>query len=305
MVRGGRHHEASDSASKIKPPQEGSGAVATELAREGQPLALVLHDEALLDEPGLVEATAAATRMAVENERLQAEIRAQLQEVQASRQRIVAAQDEERRKIERDLHDGAQQRLLRLSMAIQVAESSIPPVADPALRTSLEVAAEELKEALQELRQLASGIYPAVLTQRGLGAAIRSLAETAPVPVVVDELIEDRFVPEVEAAGYFVVSEALTNIAKHARASVAEVRTRIAGDALEIEVVDDGEGGASPDRGSGLSGLTDRVQALGGELSITSAPARGTRLAATIPLRPSNAATQERRVPLLGGSEPS
>ena len=269
---------------EVQLPGAGTGSVATQLEREGRPLAIVVHDEALLDEPGLVDATAAATRMAVENERLQKEIQAQLEEVRISRQRIVAAQDEERRKIERDLHDGAQQRLLRLSMAIQVAESSIPPVADPALSASLEVAADELRAALQELRELARGIHPAVLTQRGLGAAIRSLAETASVPVNVEEVVEDRFPIELETAAYFVVSEALTNVAKHASASVATVRARLVDETIEIEVKDDGRGGASAEPAGGLAGLVDRVHALGGRLVIESPPGEGTTLLVTIPV---------------------
>ena len=269
---------------EVQVPGPGTGSVATQLEREGRPLAIVVHDEALLDEPGLVDATAAATRMAVENERLQGEIRAQLEEVRTSRQRIVAAQDEERRKIERDLHDGAQQRLLRLSMAIQVAESSIPPIADPALRASLEVAADELRAALQELRELARGIHPAVLTQRGLGAAIRSLAETTPVPVNVEEVVEGRFPIEVETAAYFVVSEALTNVAKHASASVATIRVRLVEEAIEIEVKDDGRGGASAEPAGGLAGLIDRVHALRGRLVIESQPGEGTTLIARIPV---------------------
>lgn len=278
---------------ELRPVQDAPGLVVTRLERDGAPLALVVHDEALLDEPALVDATAAATRMAIENEALQAEIRAQLEEVQASRQRIVNAQDEERRKIERDLHDGAQQRLLRLSMAIQVAESSIPPVADPALRTSLEVAADELRAALQELRELAHGIHPAVLTQRGLGAAIRSLAETAPVPVVVEEVVDSRLSPDVETAAYYFVSEALANVAKHASASVARVRAIIVGEQLVLDVVDDGRGGASQDHGSGLRGLADRLHALGGELKVESPAGRGTRLTATIPV-----AREERMQPV-------
>jgi signal transduction histidine kinase len=264
-------------------PEDDSPYVATLLEREGQPLALMVHDRALLDEPGLVEATAAATRLAVENERLQAEIRAQLEEVRASRQRIVAAQDEERRRVERNLHDGAQQRLLRLSMALQVAESRLPTDPDPALRTSLQVAAEELRAALRELRELAQGIHPAVLTQRGLGAAIRSLAETALVPVVIEEVPEGRFAADTEAAAFYVVSEALANVAKHARASHAVVAARVREGVLEIEVRDDGVGGAAPEGGSGLRGLADRVEALDGELAVRSG-ADGTTLMARIAL---------------------
>ncbi|MGH2691301.1 MAG: sensor histidine kinase [Actinomycetota bacterium] len=265
-------------------PAESSGLVATRLEREGRPLALVVHDEALLDDPGLVDATTAATRLAVENEQLQAEIRSQLDEVRASRERIVSAQDEERRRIERDLHDGAQQRLLRLSMALQVAESSLPSEPDPALRTSLQVAAEELHAGIEELRELARGIYPAVLTQRGLGAALRSLAETAAVPVEIISVPDGRLDPKIETAGYFVVTEALANVTKHAKASHATVAANVEEGLLTIEVTDDGVGGADVERGTGLSGLADRLHALDGELEIESGK-RGTRLTAHIPLR--------------------
>jgi signal transduction histidine kinase len=270
--------------SEVVAPAGKSPVIATQLERGGRPLAVMLHDRALLDEPGLVEATAAATRLAVENERLQADLRAQLDEVRASRERIVAAQDEERRRIERDLHDGAQQRLLRLAMALEVAESSLGTENDAALRTSLEVAGEELQAALRELRELAQGIHPAVLTQRGLGAALRSLAETATVPVVV-EAVPDLPVPvAVATAAFFVVSESLVNAAKHADASRVTVSARVLDGALELEVTDDGRGGADVVGGTGLRGLADRVEALGGALSVHSGADRGTVIAATIPM---------------------
>lgn len=276
---------------EVRAPVEGSHLIATPLAREGKPLALMVHDEALLDEPGLVEATAAASRLAVENERLQAEIRAQLEEVRASRQRIVSAADDERRRIERDLHDGAQQRLLRTSMALQVAESAVAPDADPAVRTSLQVAAEELQAALAELRELARGIHPAVLTQRGLGAALHSLSERATVPVEIASVPAQRLPETVETAGYFVVSEALANVAKHARATRVVVHARASGGALEIEVTDDGVGGAAIDGGTGLSGLNDRVSALDGELAVESS-AGGTTLRVKIPFEPARITTE-------------
>jgi signal transduction histidine kinase len=274
---------------ELRVPEEGSHRIATPLAREGKPLALMVHDEALLDEPGLVEATAAASRLAVENERLQAEIRAQLEEVHASRQRIVSAADDERRRIERDLHDGAQQRLLRTSMALQVAESAVAPDADPAVRTSLQVAAEELQAALAELRELARGIHPAVLTQRGLGAALHSLSERATVPVEIASIPADRLPETVETAGYFVVSEALANVAKHARATRVVVHARVIDGTLEIEVTDDGIGGAAVDAGTGLRGLSDRVSALDGLLTVESNTG-GTTLRARIPFEPARVA---------------
>jgi signal transduction histidine kinase len=270
--------------SEVAAPEATSPLIATQLERGGRPLAVMVHDRSLLDEPGLVEATAAATRLAVENERLQADLRAQLEEVRASRERIVEAQDEERRRIERDLHDGAQQRLLRLAMALEVAESRLGNEHDPALRTSLEVAGEELQAALRELRELAQGIHPAVLTQRGLGAALFSLAETATVPVVV-EAVPDTAVPvAVATAAFFIVSESLVNVAKHADASRVTVCARVVDGVLRLEVMDDGRGGADVVGGSGLRGLADRVEALGGAFSVDSSADRGTVIAATIPL---------------------
>lgn len=269
---------------EITPPDPESGLVGTRLEREGAPLALMVHDEALLDEPGLVEATAAAARLAVENERLQAELAEQLEAVRASRQRLVAAQDEERRRLERDLHDGAQQRLLRLSMALEAAEGHLPDDSDPAARSSLHAAAEELQAAMRELRDLAGGLHPAVLTQRGLGAALHSLAEAAALPVILTDVPPGRLPAAAETAAYFVASEALANAAKHASASHATVSARVIGDDLQVTVADDGIGGATPSAGSGLRGLRDRVQAVGGQLDVDSNPGSGTRVAATIPL---------------------
>jgi signal transduction histidine kinase len=266
-------------------PSEGSSLVATRLEGEGRPLALMIHDEALLDEPGLVEATAVAARLALDNERLQAEVRSQLDEVRASRHRIVAAQDDERRRIERDLHDGAQQRLIALALALQVAESSLPTDAEPALRTSLSVAAEEVRAAIADIRELAHGIHPAMLTQRGLRAALHSLAERSAVPVVVDDALTDRLPAQIETAAYFVAAEALANVAKHAHAALARVVVAVHDETLILSVSDDGIGIGSDASGSGLRGLEDRVRALGGSLVVTSASGAGTSLEARLPLR--------------------
>lgn len=262
---------------------EASGKTVTYLERRGDPLAVILHDPALLDDPGLVDAVAAGARLAVENDRLQAEVRAQLEEVRASRVRIMEAADDERKKIERNLHDGAQARLLSLSLALQVVSAKLDEVADAEVRQSLTDIGEELRSALAELRELARGIHPAVLTNEGLGPALEVLADRAPVDVSVLESPGERLPGKVEAAGYFVVAEALANAARHANASEVTVKAISDGEYLAVEIKDNGVGGASMEHGSGLRGLADRVQALGGDLEVESPPGGGTSVRARIP----------------------
>ncbi|MDP8929142.1 MAG: histidine kinase [Actinomycetota bacterium] len=264
-------------------PEEGSPRVATFLERDGTPLAAVVHDPALLEDRGLLDSVSAAARLAVDNERLQAEIRAQLEEVRASRARIVAATDAERRRLERDLHDGAQQRLVSLGLDARMVEAKLGRDVDPSLARSVAAIAEGLKVALQELRELARGIHPSVLTEEGLGPALQSLAERSPLPVRLLTALEGRFAPTVEAAAYFVVSEALANAAKHAQASQVTIAANHLEDRLAVEVVDDGVGGADPAKGSGLAGLADRLAAIDGRLEIKSPPGDGTRVTAEIP----------------------
>jgi signal transduction histidine kinase len=244
----------------------------------GDRLAVMIHHPDLLDQPRLLEAVGSAGRLALENERLQAELRAQLRELQASRARIVRTADEERRRLERDLHDGAQQRLLGLGMGLQLLTSH----ADDHGRRLLSDVQHELDEALRELRELARGIHPAVLTDQGLAAAVRTLAQRASIPVTVTS-VDERAPAHVETAAYFVVSEALANIAKYAHASRATVDLARDNGNLRVEIADDGVGGASLDAGSGLTGLADRVGALGGRLSLDSPTRGGTRLTAQIP----------------------
>ncbi len=205
-------------------------------------------------------------------------------ELAASRLRIVEASDAERRRIERNLHDGAQQRLVAMSVGLRLARSKIRSAPDEA-EELIAVASEELTQALEELRELARGIHPAVLTDRGLTAALEVLAVRAPLPVTVETHLPERLPEPVEAAAYYVVSEALANIAKHASAGAACVRVTRTTEGARIVVEDDGAGGADPDRGSGLSGLRDRVEALAGVLAIESVPGQGTRLCADLPLR--------------------
>jgi len=264
-------------------PSEGSARAVTLLERDGQPIAAIIHDAVLLDDPGLVASVASAVRLSVENDRLQAEVEAQLGEVRESRARIVAAGDAERKRVERDLHDGAQQRLVSLTLALRLARLKLGDDADPEVRLSLEQASDEARSALSELRELARGIHPQILTEAGLGSAIESLADRSTVDVAVDLGTDQRFSPAVEAAAYFVVSEALANVAKYAEAKRALVRTEWRDDELTIEISDDGVGGAAPGADGGLRGLADRLSAIDGRLEIFSPTGGGTRLVAHIP----------------------
>jgi PAS domain S-box-containing protein len=203
------------------------------------------------------------------------------EQLAASRARIVEAGDAERRRLERNLHDGAQQRLVSLSLMLRLATRRVTE--DPETHAQLERATEELSHALQELRELARGIHPAVLTERGLAPALEALAARAPLPVELD-VPDERLPAPVEAAAYYVVSEALTNVAKYAHATLVRVEVARDNSAARVEVADDGVGGAEESGGSGLRGLADRVEALGGRLAIDSPPGRGTTLRADIPL---------------------
>jgi signal transduction histidine kinase len=248
------------------------------VTRIGEDLAAIVHDPVFLDQPAMLEAVGSAARFALENERLQAELRAQLSELRESRARIVRAGDEERRRLERDLHDGAQQRLLGVGMALQLLRSST----DEERRQLLDETEREVQAALAELRELARGIHPAVLTDHGLAAALRTLGERAPVPVTV-AAPDGRFRGEVETAVYFIVAEALANVAKHAHASQASVFVAQDNGLVRIEVVDDGVGGAVFGSGTGLRGLADRAGALDGKLVVESSRGDGTRVVVEIP----------------------
>jgi PAS domain S-box-containing protein len=215
--------------------------------------------------------------------RLNAELHARLEELAASRARIVAAGDLERRRLERNLHDGAQQRLVALSLSLRLALTKLD--SDPAAaRAVLAEACDELALAHDELRELARGLHPAVLGQRGLLAAVEVLARRAPIPVEVAGMPDARLPEPVEAA-YYLIAEALTNVVKYARASIVRVRVAASGANVVIEVSDDGVGGADPSTGSGLRGLADRVEALGGVLDVLSRAGAGTTLRAEIPVR--------------------
>ena len=216
--------------------------------------------------------------------RLNDELHARLEELAASRARIVTAGDVERRRLERNLHDGAQQRLVALSLSLRLALAKLD--SDPAAaRAVLADAGEELALALEELRELARGLHPAVLTDRGLRAAVEALAGRAPVPVEIAEIPDERLPEPVEAAAYYLIAEALTNVAKYAQASAVRVRVAAGDASVIVEVSDDGVGGADPAGGSGLRGLADRVEALGGALDVVSSAGAGTSLRAEIPIR--------------------
>ena len=237
------------------------------------------------DEGALIQAINAIAPAAIPVALLVGFYRATAAELHRSRARIVEATDAERRRLERDLHDGAQQRLVSLSLALRLLRNRLAKQsADDEAIEAVDQAAEELKTAIAELRELARGIHPAVLTQAGLGAALTALAERSAVPASVEAVPDQRISQAAEATAYFVVSEALANIAKHAEASRASITAEIVDDRLLISVTDDGVGGAASGTGSGLSGLRDRVASMGGSLSIVSPRGGGTMVKASIPV---------------------
>jgi signal transduction histidine kinase len=263
-------------------PVEVSGVGWTEVELQGRRIAAIAHNPALHEEPQLVRAAGAAAALALENQRLAAELRARIEDLRASRARLVEAGDNERRRLERDLHDGAQSRLVALALKLKLARMNVADESEAA--TLLDESSSELQASLDELRELARGLHPVVLTDRGLTAAVRILADRAPVPVEFEALPAERLPPPVEIAVYFVVAEALTNVAKYARATAATVSITAGGGRVAVAVADDGVGGADVAGGSGLRGLSDRVAALDGRLVLDSPPGEGTRLRAEIPL---------------------
>jgi signal transduction histidine kinase len=254
---------------------------ATLIDRNGEHVAALVHDPALDDEHQLLEAVGAAAGMSLENARLQAELRARVDELRGSRARVIDAGQKERQLLERDLHDGAQQRLIALSLRLSLLKKSLPD--EPEVRHELDAARSEIALSLEELRDVARGIHPAVLSGHGLAVAVESLSAHAPLPVRLEMCVEDRLPERVEVAAYYVISESLANVAKHAHASEARVSLERRDDYLVVEIVDDGDGGADTERGSGLRGLADRVEALGGRLRVWTPLGGGTRVQAEIP----------------------
>jgi signal transduction histidine kinase len=264
-------------------PDPESGRAVTLVERDGDCVAAIVHDPMLLDEQhGSVDAIGAAAALALENERLDAELRAKVGELRASRSRMLRIALEERRRLERDLHDGAQQRLVSMALNMRLARDRLRD--DPAsAERMLDGASEELESALEELRELARGIHPAVLSDRGLDAALETLASRAPVPVELGRLPSERLPEAIELAAYFVVAEALTNVAKYAAATHAAVNIERSNGRLMVEVADDGVGGADPENGTGLRGLADRLAVIEGRLEIDSPFGGGTTIRARIP----------------------
>ena len=261
-------------------PDPGSKRAVTMIEREGQPVAALVHDAAVLEDPRLREAVASAAQLAAANARLRAEVRAQVSELRASRRRILEAGDEERRRLERRLHEGAERRLERIAEELRLARASVASD-DSAHR--IDGIERQLERTLGELRGLARGLHPRVLAEAGLAGALASIAEQSTVPV--DVAAPGSELPaDVEVVAYFLCAEAVANIAKHASASRASIAVTKENDRVRIEVDDDGLGGADPARGTGLRGLTDRVEALGGILEVESPAGGGTHLAAEIPI---------------------
>jgi signal transduction histidine kinase len=262
-------------------PSAERGRATSLIDRGGVHVAALLHDPALDDEPELLDAVTAAAGIALENGRLHAELRARLEELRGSRARIIDAGQTERQRLERDLHDGAQQRLIALSLDLSVLEERLE--GDPDARARLDQARREIATSLEELRDVARGIHPAVVSGHGLEVALEQLAARATVPVRLNVGLAGRLSDRLEVAAFYLVSESLANIGKHANATSATVDVARTNGQVVIEVVDDGSGGADTERGSGLRGLADRVEALGGQLRIWSPTGGGTRLRAEIP----------------------
>jgi len=274
-------HTYVDLDGKPVDPSQEEGRTATVLDRNGSRVAALVHDEALDDEPELLEAVVAAAGISLENARLQAELHARLVELTGSRARVIDAGQKERQRLERNLHDGAQQRLIALSLQLSLLEQKVSE--QPEVRAELDQARREIALSLEELRDVARGIHPAVLTGHGLKVALESLAARAPFPVRLTVNLDQRLPERVEVAAYYVVSESLTNIGKHAEARDASVRVARTDSRLVVEVVDDGIGGADTEGGSGIRGLADRVEALGGRLRIWTPRGGGTRVEAESP----------------------
>jgi signal transduction histidine kinase len=256
------------------------GRAVTYVDRGGIRVAALLHEPALLDEPELLAAVTAAAAIAIENAQLHVELRARVEELRGSRARIVEASDDQRRRLERNLHDGAQHRLVALALELGVLEDEL---ADDPARHRLTHARDEVKASLDELREIAQGLHPAVVSDHGLAVALEELAACAAVPVRLSVKLAARLPRPHEVAAYYVVSESLANVGKYAHASQATIEVERSNGHVRVEVVDDGVGGADTERGTGLRGLADRVEALGGRVRVWSPRGGGTRVRADIP----------------------
>ena len=262
-----------------------SGRVWTPVEHDGKLIAAIIHRPDLAN-TDIVQTAGTAAVLQLENERLRADLRARLDELRDSRARIVEVSDAERRRLERNLHDGAQQQLVALALQLRLARNK---TTDKESGKLIDGALEQLDQALSELRELARGIHPAILSDRGLEAAVKALAERQPLPTEIEYAVERKLEPTIEATAYFVIAEGLANIGKYAGAKLANVHVREREDELEVEVADDGCGGADASKGTGLRGLEERLRALDGTLTVESEAGKGTRLVARIPLHENEA----------------
>ncbi len=282
-----------DRGRKVELPDPGSGRAWTAVDRGGRRVAAIVHDAELDASPELVHAAASAASLAIDNERLKAELRARVEELRVSRLRIVEAADDARRRIERDLHDGAQQQLVSLALDLRMLRARIG--SDAEASAAVDQIGAKLSGALAELREFARGIHPAILSERGIGPAVEALVQRAPLEVACEVTVEERLQAPVEAAAYFVVAEGLTNVVRYAHAKHVTVRVRRRAAEVEVLVADDGVGGAALEGGTGLRGLTDRLAVLDGRLIVHSPPGHGTRLEAYIPCHPGALAAEAGR----------
>ncbi|MDP9300574.1 MAG: hypothetical protein M3P43_06730 [Actinomycetota bacterium] len=264
-------------------PDGGSGKAITVIEQQGERIAALVHDASVLDDPGLVDAVASAAKIALSNVRLRTEVRRRVTEVDASRRRILEAGDAQRDRLQQELREGVGEGLDGVRELLDAAVRAARSTPGRPGTMALEEAERELRATQVEVHALAAGIRPALLSERGLGPALLSLAERAPIPVEV-VASSQRLPLIVETAVYFVCSEALTNVAKYARASRVDVIVRADGDSVEVLIADDGVGGADPAAGSGLRGVVDRIEALGGTLLVDSPARQGTRIRAEIPI---------------------
>jgi signal transduction histidine kinase len=281
-----------DRGRPVELPAPGSGRTWTAVDHHGTRVAALVHDAELDASPELVSAAASAAALAIDNERLKAELRARVEELRVSRVRIVEAADDARRRIERDLHDGAQQQLVSLALDLRMLKARL---GDSGLQTMVDQLGSKLAEALAELREFARGIHPAILSERGLGPAVEALVDRAPLDVDYDVDLAERPPAAVEAATYFVIAEGLTNVVRYAQTKHASVRVRRVGGEVEVVVSDAGVGGATFEGGTGLRGLNDRLAVLDGSLVLTSPEGGGTRLEARIPIDPGSLVAEAAR----------
>jgi signal transduction histidine kinase len=261
-------------------PGTAEGRATTVIDHDGEPVAVLLHDVSLRDEPELLDAVSAAAGISLDNARLHAELAARLDELRGSRGRVIEAGQRERQRLERNLHDGAQQRLVALSLELTMLKKLLD---DPEASSGIEYARSEIALSLDELRDVARGLHPAVVSGHGLAVALESLAARATVPVRLNVELEGRLPESLEVAAFYLVSESLANIGKHAQASSASVDVTRCNGQVVVEIVDDGIGGADTEAGSGLRGLADRVEALDGRLRVWTPRGHGTRVRAEIP----------------------